>query len=280
MANKKKNENEEAVKKTTTAKTVKKNNTTKTNNTTKKQETSAKKSSSKTTKKTPSTEEKIVKEAKKEEKVEAIAKELKESVKTNSTSSDTENLLFDEIDDGFNSKKSSNNTGLILAIVLILALMVIIICVAGTKGSYNQNIQSGQTTTTDSVEQESANIKDDEKKDLTTINIDEYLSLKDSSDASSVIYIGRPTCSHCVIQKPIMEHLAYKYDITINYLNTDELSDDDITKLRDSDEYFKGGWGTPLTLIVKDGKIQDKIEGEASINTLTSLFQQYGIISE
>ncbi|MBO5138255.1 MAG: thioredoxin family protein [Bacilli bacterium] len=276
MANKKKTENEEAVKKTTTVKTVKKNNTTKTNNTTKKKETSEKKPSSKTTKKTPSTEEKIVKE----EKVEAVAKELEESVKTNSTSKDTENLLFDEIDDGFSSKKSSNNTGLILAIVLILALMVIIICVVGTKGSYNQNTLTGQNTTTSSVEQESANIKDEEKKDLTTINIDEYLSLKDSSDASSVIYIGRPTCSHCVIQKPIMEHLAYKYDITINYLNTDELSDDDITKLRDSDEYFKSGWGTPLTLIVKDGKIQDKIEGEASINTLTSLFKQHSIISE
>lgn len=280
MANKKTNEKEEAVKKTNTAKTVKKNSTAKANNTTKKKETSSKTPSKNTTKSKPKKEKEIIKEEKQEEVIKKTTSKKENQVETAPIKNDSKEITLDEIDDGFSSNVNSGNRGLILAIVVILVLMVIIICVVGTKGNYNNPYIAPGTNTTGSVQDESDNIKDEEKSDLTTIGIDEYLSLKDSSEEASVIYVGRPTCSHCVIQKPIMEHLVYKYNIKINYLNTDDLSDSDITKLRDSDEYFQSGWGTPLTLIVKGGKIEDKIEGEASISTLTSLLKQYNIISE
>lgn len=271
MANKKKTEIEEKTKKTSATKTTKK----KTN--------VAKKETTKTTNKeaaktTPKKQEnKVVKEEKK--KVEKI---VKEEMNIPKVPEEDININEDiEIDDGFSSNKSSSNIGITLAIIIILALMIIIIFIAGTKGSYNDSTSTLDTSTiTNDAGSDSASIKDEEKADLTSIDIDKYLALKKSSDSYSVIYIGRPTCSHCVVQKPIMEHLVYKYNIVINYLDTDTLSDDDIDKFRDSDEYFSEGWGTPLTLIVKDNKIVDKIEGEASISTVTELLKKYSIISE
>lgn len=176
-------------------------------------------------------------------------------------------------------KQSNNNNLSTIIVVSILVVAIIISCiVTSSKGGYTTLGNTG-TNAGSSVEEESNNIKDSEKADLTSIGIDEYLSLLDGSDAA-VIYIGRPTCSHCQVQKPIMEHLVYKYGVKINYLDTDELDDDGISKLQSSDDYFNEGWGTPLTIIVQNGEIKDKASGETSIEDLVSMFKQYNLIKE
>ena len=167
-----------------------------------------------------------------------------------------------------------------MTIVVVICLVVAIIIsmvVTSSSGSYNKG--NGSSSSASSVEEESNSIKDSEKADLTSIGIDQYLELLKGSEAS-VIYIGGPTCSHCVIQKPIMEHLVYKYGVKVNYLNTDDLDDDGISKLQSSNEYFSEGWGTPLTLVVKDGDIKDKASGETSIADLVSMFEKYDLIKK
>ena len=77
-----------------------------------------------------------------------------------------------------------------------------------------------------------------------------------------------------------MEHLVYKYGVKVNYLNTDDLDDDGISKLQSSNEYFSEGWGTPLTLVVKDGDVKDKASGETSIADLVSMFEKYDLIKK
>ena len=77
--------------------------------------------------------------------------------------------------------------------------------------------------------------------ELNNIGIDEYLTLL-AGEEPAAIYLARPTCSHCQVQKPIMENLVYKYDVKINYLNTDELDNEGMTKLQSSDDFFNEGW--------------------------------------
>ena len=180
-------------------------------------------------------------------------------------------------------EKGNNNTAKTVAIIVALIIFFIAIFAISNnagKGKYSKSSTTNNTqTSTNNVEEESNNIKEDEMGDLTEIDIDDYLELLDGEEAS-IIYIGRPTCSHCVIQKPIMQYMVFKYGVTVNYLNTDELDDEGYTKLQKSDDFFKEGWGTPTTLIVKDGKVADKSEGETSIEDLTTLFTKYGLISE
>ena len=75
-----------------------------------------------------------------------------------------------------------------------------------------------------------------------------------------------------------MRYMVYKYGVTVNYLNTDELDSEGQNKLQKSNDYFQSGWGTPLILIVKDNKIVDKFEGETSIEDLKTMFEKYDLI--
>lgn len=128
------------------------------------------------------------------------------------------------------------------------------------------------------AEAESAAVKKDEMKDPVEIGIDKYLELYKGSE-KSLILIARPTCGYCQIAKPIIQNLAHEYDITVNYLNTDELSESEHTKLIQSDEYFAEGYGTPILLVVMDGKIVDKVDGLTDKEHYKEFMSQHGFIN-
>ncbi len=177
------------------------------------------------------------------------------------------------------TKENDNSVQKAVILVVLLVVFFGVIFMVNNNSEKGKYEESNGSLTTGDAQSESANIKDDEKKDLTNIDINEYLKLK-KSDEASIIYIGRPTCSHCQTQKPIMEYMVYKYNVKVNYLNTDELDEKGMNKLQKSDEYFSNGFGTPLILIVKGGEIIDKKEGETTIEDLTEMFKNAELISE
>lgn len=114
---------------------------------------------------------------------------------------------------------------------------------------------------------------------LNEISIDDYLSLKDGEEAS-IIYIARPTCSFCQQEEPIIEEIVSEYGVTVNYLNTDNLNNDGLTDLVQSDEYFSEGFGTPLLMVVEKNEIKEVLEGLKDKDTIVDFFKKYGFISE
>lgn len=129
------------------------------------------------------------------------------------------------------------------------------------------------------AQKESTSIPESEKKKLTEIDISKYLDLYSGSEKSLVL-IARPTCSYCQIAEPIIRNVAYKYDIEVNYLNTDELSESDEAELVRSDDYFSSGYGTPLLLVVSDKKIVDKVDGLTDSIGYKEFFTKNGFINE
>ena len=113
------------------------------------------------------------------------------------------------------------------------------------------------------------------------ITIDEYLEKMNSSE-KSIIYVARPTCSWCQKQSPIVKSLGAQYNLTIYYLNTDNVTSDDeaYKKFQDSSEHYQGDWGTPNTIIVSDGKVVDGEFGYAEKAALKRLFERNGLINE
>ena len=108
---------------------------------------------------------------------------------------------------------------------------------------------------------ESDQVKDEEKKDFTDITIDDYLDFY-SGDDHKIVLIGRPDCHYCEIAEPILHKIAFENpDITIHYLNMNNLSDEEKMKLQESDEFFNEGLGTPMFLIVGEKSIVDKVDG-------------------
>ena len=126
------------------------------------------------------------------------------------------------------------------------------------------------------------------ENNLMFINYDEYETLI-SDKQTHVIVIGQTTCSHCIAIKPALNSIAGDYDLTINYLNLTEMSEEEYNKFseslknieyNDKDFVEKGSVGTPLTLIVKNGKVSSYISGERSKSQLVKEFKKAGLISE
>ena len=167
----------------------------------------------------------------------------------------------------------------------IVVLVLIIVFGASYFMSELQECGNGGSTTTSSANNSSSNdssdISEDEQGDLNEIGIDEYLDLKKDSEAS-IIYVARPTCHYCQEMEPIVKNIVYEYGITVNYLNTDELDDEGQAKFIKSDDYFdkKGGYGTPMLIIVKDDEFVDVLEGLTTKDTAVQFFKDNGLIEE
>ena len=126
------------------------------------------------------------------------------------------------------------------------------------------------------------------EKYITYVDYNKYRSLT-RSEETSIIVIGQSTCSHCIAIKPALNSVAEDYNLTINYLNLTELNEDETNKFYESLEDIEyndpdfvkdGSFGTPLTMVVEDGKIVDYISGSRTISQLVRKFRQLGLIEE
>ena len=126
------------------------------------------------------------------------------------------------------------------------------------------------------------------EKNITFINYDEYKKIIKNDD-TNIVVIGQTSCSHCASFKPALNDFSEDFDLTINYLNLTELTSEESTKFRESLKEIKyddpdfvssGSFGTPLTLIIKNGKVTDYISGERTYSQLSKTFSKLGIIEE
>ncbi len=163
----------------------------------------------------------------------------------------------------------------------IVVLVLIIVFGASYFTSELQERNNGGTTNSSNNSSNDNSIPEDQQGDLNEIGIDEYLDLKEGNNAS-IIYVARPTCHYCQEMEPIVKNIVYEYGITVNYLNTDELDDEGQAKFIKSDDYFdeKGGYGTPMLIIVKDDEFVDVLEGLTTKDTAVQFFKDNGLIEE
>lgn len=174
-----------------------------------------------------------------------------------------------------------NNKILVILGIVLAAILIIICSMVGTDSNNTKTdkvVEDGQTIVTN-AQKESEAVKDDEKKEFTQINVDKYLEYY-AGEENKIILVARPTCHYCQIAEPILQNISFKYNIEINYLNTDEFSDDDQTKFVNSDDTFKDGFGTPFLLIISNNKIVSSVNGLTDEDHYISFFKTNGFINE
>lgn len=168
-----------------------------------------------------------------------------------------------------------------LGIILVCALCFLVS--ANSSEEYQESSPTEDASDEGSVievaTKEAGEVSDDERKSPTEISIDNYLEMYDG-EGSNLVLISRPTCQYCKIATPIIENLIYEYNIEMGYLNPDNMSDEDTSKLISSDDYFSEGYGTPLVMVVGDGKITDKIEGLVTRDSYIAFFKEYGFMEK
>ena len=103
-------------------------------------------------------------------------------------------------------------------------------------------------------------IDKDAKLLLNYIDYEQYEKLLNSKE-NQVVVVGQSTCAYCIQSKIILNKIAEDKDIDINYLNISYLTEEEGKEFESSLDYFsEEQWGTPLMLIVKNGKLVDIIE--------------------
>lgn len=140
--------------------------------------------------------------------------------------------------------------------IVTLIVLFIISCSINLNGNKKDNSED----ILENAINESVIVKETEQKEFTEINVDEYIN-KYNKEERSIVLIARPGCQYCQIAEPILHNIAYKYDLNINYLNTDNFQGEDSKKFIESNNSFSNGFGTPMLLIVSNSRIDDMIDG-------------------
>lgn len=122
-------------------------------------------------------------------------------------------------------------------------------------------------------------IASDEKLLLNYIDYSGYKKVI-SSTGTNILVIGQTSCGYCIKAKPILNQIVADKNIKINYLNITNLSDEERQKFTSKLDYFNDNteWGTPLTLIIKDGKVIDSANGLLDYDGYLDLFEKNGLV--
>ena len=104
--------------------------------------------------------------------------------------------------------------------------------------------------------------KDDGSTVTDTSEISEYTTAKTMKDyftmkkqnSINVFYIARPTCGYCTKFQPVLIPVISKYNLKINYVNSDNETDTSMSDFMSSDSRLNE-FGTPTLIVTKNDKI-------------------------
>lgn len=150
---------------------------------------------------------------------------------------------------------------------------------------------------TELVEYYSANI-DEIPEDMVHYNVPkdskEFNSLAKSKNDVNMFVFGRNSCFYCNQFKIVYNTVSEEYDLdSIFYIDSDSYDTEEYQKIMDSglnipakcnntgeDVSLQQGFGTPLTLFTKNGKVVDCIQGYVNKKSLTTQLKTVGIIKD
>ena len=164
----------------------------------------------------------------------------------------------------------------LIGILALLLIAVIVSALIGTK-SDTKEVSNDSNSILDNAQAESAAVKDNEKGEFTQIDMNQYMEMYNGSE-KKIVLIARPTCGYCQIAEPIIQNLIYKYNLPINYLNTDNFGENDEQTLISSNEFFESGLGTPTLLVISGGEIHDSVDGLTDAEHYEEFFKTNGYI--
>lgn len=146
------------------------------------------------------------------------------------------------------------NTKLTIIIILVIACLVCLLILLNSMGLISFK-----------------------KKYTTYIDID-YTELMEKIDNKEdfILFIYQTGCSHCESFEPKLNEVIKKYNLEIYAINLKNLDDIQYEKVKN--RTFVSG--TPTTVYFKDGKKEDKITGDKSLEKLMSFLKKAGYIKE
>ncbi len=133
-------------------------------------------------------------------------------------------------------------------------------------------------------------IPEDEIAYKTVSTYKEYMKIVNSKEITMAVF-GRNSCAWCNRFKPIYNEVAAENNLNIYYFDSDSFDSNEYGKILNSglmipascnnkgtDIPLSSGFGTPLTLFTKEGKVIDCISGYANKTSLLTKLKSVGLI--
>ncbi len=137
-------------------------------------------------------------------------------------------------------------------------------------------------------------VSDNAKDDFGLKVITDYIQFSSALnriDENTFFVFGRTGCHYCELYEPVLKEIAAFYKIEIFYVNLAELSKEDTASIMNSnliipakcsregvDVSLNKGFGTPLTLFVKNSETYDCIRGYKDKANLIKSLKEIGYV--
>lgn len=169
-------------------------------------------------------------------------------------------------------------TGIIIFLVVVVFFGAIYIV---SENTGNRTNDKNPTTTSQGEEKnpllaEDEVISENEMADLHSISMNDLKSMLENNE-KKVVMLGTETCHWCVNQKPILQHVVYKYGVEINYLDLNTITEDEYNELSTLHDDLQN-FGTPTFIIVDHGEITTVSEGAMPTDTIVQFLKDHGIM--
>ena len=133
-------------------------------------------------------------------------------------------------------------------------------------------------------------IPDDEVAYKTVSTYKEFMNIYKSKKVTMHVF-GRNTCYYCNIFKPVYNEVAAENNLDIYYYDSDSFNSDEYSKILNSginipaecttskeETPLSSGFGTPLTLYLKNGKVVGCISGYVNKDKLETKLKSVGMM--
>lgn len=93
-------------------------------------------------------------------------------------------------------------------------------------------------------------------KEIIQIDFDTYKKLYNGFE-KSIVYFGQSSCTQCVEYEAILKEILSEYDITIYYINIQELTPEQLAAIQMTFSLTE----TPSTVVIQNGDVLDYVNG-------------------
>lgn len=115
-------------------------------------------------------------------------------------------------------------------------------------------------------------------KSYVTVKLDEYKKII-KEDGYNFMFIGSEQCSYCTQFKESIKESLTDNSYVVYYLDISTLTEDEYNELTETDKYMQENqWGTPLSLLYKDGKRKAELNGYVSTSELNKFLEENKVI--
>ena len=170
----------------------------------------------------------------------------------------------------------------IMTVVALVTMFVVIF-----KDGGKTKTKEEETKTEEKQEQQTLEYDVSEFKEISASDIE-----SESKGKTILLYIGRNTCGYCVQFVPILKEVQHNHKYTTYYLDIakiydyqngvvlDKAAETTMINLKTNDaqkDVMKNFGSTPMTLVIKNGKVVDSIVGYVDAGTIETLVTSNGL---